>query len=453
MNLITISDLLKIVESYNQAEVEYISKTYDFAEKAHCGQYRQSGDAYITHPLNVAYILAEMHADRDTICAALLHDILEDTNITKDLLEEKFNPTIANLVDGVTKLSKMNFTSKEEMQFANTRKIITGIIEDVRIIIIKLADRLHNMRTLEFKSGFKQKENALETMEIFVPLAYYIGAYQIKNELEDLSFKYINPNLYCKIFKIKERLENDGYTYLTEMLNTIHSLLLDNNVPNEIKMRTKNVYGIYKKIESNQTVQDFDILKIHDLYALKVVVDNIEDCYKALYLTHGEFRPLNGRFKDYINSPKTNMYRSLHTTVFGPEGRLVQMQIRTSEMDRIAANGLTALWDINKGEARKVMQEELRNKFQFFKSIQHIDGMTGDNCEFVRKIKNFLLSDMVYVYNAKGEIIELPEGSSVYDFVYKTFGGTDEIIKTYVNDVQVPLNCLLKTKDRVKILK
>ena len=277
----TINDLLEVIKSYNPDEVEIIRRAYEYAEELHKGQYRQSGEPYIMHPLSVAYILAEMHADRDTVCAGLLHDTIEDTDTTKEDIAEAFNKNIANLVDGVTKLAKMNFSSKEEQNLANTRKIITGITSDVRIIIIKLADRLHNMRTLEFKSEFKQKENALETMEIFVPLAYYIGAYRIKSELEDLSLRYLKPDMYKKILEKQIKIEEESRDCLNEMLFKIQQLLNDKSVPNEIKVRTKNIYGIYKRLNEGNKLSD-----IHDLLSLKIMVDEIENCYKTLYLVH-----------------------------------------------------------------------------------------------------------------------------------------------------------------------
>ena len=444
----TIDDLLEIVRNYNPEEVDIIRKAYDYAEALHKGQYRQSGEPYITHPLNVAYILAEMHADRDTVCAGLLHDTLEDTDTTKEDIADVFNKNIANLVDGVTKLAKMNFSSKEEQNLANTRKIITGITSDVRIIIIKLADRLHNMRTLEFKSEFKQKENALETMEIFVPLAYYIGAYRIKSELEDLSLRYLKPDMYQKIAEKKLNIEASSSVYLQEMLSKIQRLLNDKSIPNEIKIRTKNIYGIYKQLNAGNKLSD-----IHDLLALKIMVDDIENCYRTLYLIHSLYHPINDKFKDYICNPKTNMYSSLHTTVFGPDNRLVQTQIRTFDMDNIASFGLTAYWDINKGEARNIMQEDLKNKYQFFKSLTEINAMFGDNREFVSQVKSELFSDKVYVYTPSGEIIELPKGSTPIDFAYKIntdIGNT--MVAAIVNNEYVPINYILHNKDRVRII-
>lgn len=244
---ITLESLIAKVSEYEPTKIDVVKKAYDYAKVLHEGQYRQSGEPYIIHPLNVAYILAEMHADIDTVCAGLLHDTLEDTHVTKEDISHDFNQTVATLVDGVTKISKMNFSSKQDQNNANTRKIITGITEDVRIIIIKLADRLHNMRTLGFKSEFKQKENSLETMDIFVPLAYYIGAYRIKSELEDLSLQYLMPDNYKRIADQKEKIEEDNKVCLQEMLLKIKELLESKEIPNEIKVRTKNIYGIYKK--------------------------------------------------------------------------------------------------------------------------------------------------------------------------------------------------------------
>lgn len=448
MNNIVIEDLIKKVKKYNPAEVEFVKKAYEYANNLHSGQVRQSGDPYITHPLNVAYILADMHADVDTVCAGLLHDTLEDTNITKEDIAHDFNQSIANLVNGVTKISKMNFSSKQDQNMANTRKIITSITEDVRIIIIKLADRLHNMRTLEFKSEFKQKENSLETMEIFVPLAYYIGAYRIKSELEDLSLRYLKPDMYKKIYEKKAKIEEDSKDCLQEMLFKIQTLLNDKTIPNEIKVRAKNIYGIYKRLNDGHKLSD-----IHDLLALKIMVDEVDNCYLTLGMIHKEYHPINDKFKDYICNPKTNMYRSLHTTVFGPEDRLVQTQIRTFEMDRIASFGLTAYWEEKKGQARYLMQEDLKAKFQFFKSLTEINSMFGDNQEFVSQVKIELFSDRIYVYTTKGDIIELPKGSTPIDFAYKLstdIGNT--MVGVFVNDEYVPIDYTLNNKDRVRIV-
>ncbi len=450
MEKITFEKFINLIKKYNDDEedINQIKKAYDYAKDLHEGQFRQSGEPYIIHPLNVAYILAEMHADTDTICAGLLHDTLEDTDITKGEIIEEFNVNVASLVDGVTKISKMNFSSKQDQNLANTRKIITGITEDVRIIIIKLADRLHNMRTLEYKSEFKQKENSMETMEIFVPLAYYIGAYRIKSELEDISLQYLYPEKYKKIEDIKSKIELDSSSCLQEMLQTIKEILNNKDIPNEIKVRTKNIYGIYKRMEEGHKLSD-----IHDLLSLKIMVDEVSNCYQTLGIIHSQYHPINDKFKDYIYNPKTNMYRSLHTTVFGPEDRLVQTQIRTFDMDKVASFGLTAYWDLSKGDARDTMQYDLKNKYQFFKSLVEINKVFGDNQEFVRQIKSELFADKIYVYTTKGDVIELPKESTPIDFAYKIhtdIGNT--MVSAIVNDKAVDADYVLHNKDRVRII-
>ena len=448
MNNIRLEDLIKKVYEYNPDAVPMVKKAYEYADILHQGQVRQSGEPYITHPLNVAYILAELHADQDTLCAGLLHDTLEDTKATKEEITRDFNSEVAKLVDGVTKISKMPFSTKKEINNANTRKIITSVMEDVRIIIIKLADRLHNMRTLEFKSEFKQKENSLETLNIFVPFAYYIGAYRIKSELEDISLRYLNLDKYKEIEDIKNNIEIDSKNCLKEMVQTIGGLLECENIPYEIKVRTKNIYGIYKRLEEGHKITD-----IHDLLSLKVMVDRIKNCYITLGMIHSQYNPINNKFKDYIYNPKTNMYRSLHTTVFGPDERLVQTQIRTFDMDKVASFGLTTYWEIRKGEARGEMQQELSEKFQFYKSLKQIDTMFSDNEEFVNQVKEELFNDKIYIYTPRGEIKELPKGSTVIDFAYSIHTAIgNSMVGAIVNDEEVSMNYQLKNKDRVKIL-
>ena len=304
------------------------------------------------------------------------------------------------------------------------------------------------MRTLGFKSEFKQKENAMETMDIFVPLAYYIGAYRIKSELEDLSLQYLYPDKYKKIEDIKLRIEDNSKHCLEEMLQTINRILTDKNIPHEIKVRTKNIYGIYKRMEQGYKLSD-----IHDLLALKVMVDTIANCYQTLGLVHSKYHPINEKFKDYIYNPKTNMYRSLHTTVFGEDDRLVQTQIRTFDMDKIASFGLTAYFDINKGNARSLMQKDLKDKYQFFKSLVEINSVFSDNKGFVNQVKRELFADKIYVYTPKGEILELPKGSTPIDFAYKIHSNIgDTMVSAAVNDKIVDVDYHLHNKDRVRII-
>ena len=448
MSEITIEKLMRKIKSYNPDAAPAVRKAYEYAKQLHEGQYRQSGEPYISHPLNVTYILAELHADCDTLCSGMLHDTLEDTTATKEEITEIFNKDVANLVDGVTKLAKMNFSSKEEQRLANTRKIITGITEDVRIIIIKLADRLHNMRTLQYKNVYKQKENAAETLDIFVPLAYYIGVYRIKSELEDLSLRYLNSSLYQKLSEEKMQIELNSEECLKEMVYKINYLLSDRDIPHEIKVRTKNIYGIYKR-----KLEGAELTDIHDLLALKIMVDEIDSCYTTLGVIHKEYKPVPKRMKDYIWNPKTNMYRSLHTTVFGPNEKIVQTQIRTFEMDKVASFGLTAYWYAMKGKARYAMQEELKNKSQFFNSLKQIDSSLDNDSDFVRQVTEELFAANVYPYTPNGDVIELPKGATIIDFAYKIDDLIGEkLIGATVNDIIVPIDYIIKNQDRIKII-
>ncbi len=447
MKSVSFEEFIKLVSEYNKEEVGAVTKAYMIAKKFHDGQKRQSGEDYITHPLCVAYILAQMKADRDTLCAGLLHDTLEDTEVTKEDLEFWFNKNVANLVDGVSKINKLHFSSKEEEEYANTRKIITGITSDARIIIIKLADRLHNMRTLQYKSEYKQKQKSIETLQIYVPFAEHLGDYEIKYELEDLSFKYLKPDIYNEISEFRNKLEEDNIDLLNDMIYKINLFLNDMNIPNEIKYKFKNIYSIYKK-----TVKGRNKDSIHDLLALKVIVDDILDCYVSMGCVHMIYKPYNQKIRDYIASPKPNMYQSLHSTVFADDNKLVQTQIRTRDMEMIASYGLTAYWHINKGNAGKVMLEDL-NKYQFFKSLNDLDYLVSDNKEFVTQIKSEVFSDRVYVYDSTGNIIELPLGSNIVDYAYKLGSNiAKHLVNAYVNNNPVLFSYVLKNGDRIHLL-
>ncbi len=442
-----LSNLIKIVGNYNKEDKIIIEKAYNFAENLHKGQVRQSGDAYITHPLEVAFILAQMHADTDTICAALLHDTLEDCDVTKEEIIEDFNEDIANLVEGVTKISKLKLPTKEENDLANTRKILISLIDDVRIIIIKLADRVHNQRTLQFKSREKQIEKSLETMEIFVPLAFYIGAYKLKTELENLSFMYLEEEIYDKYKKMSKIIEDRNKTLISDTINKINNKLITSNVEFKVSLEEKSVYEMFKRSQEGDKIS-----KANELFAIKILVNEKNDCYKILGLIHEEFKAINHKFKDYISNPKTNMYQSIHTSVFISYDKLIQIQIRTYEMDSIADFGLCSYWDINKLEARKFMQNDLRNKYQFFSSLAEMNDMLEHDADFVEQVKNELFSSKVYVYSPKGDIIELPKGSTPIDYAYKINTNVgDSMIEAFVNAKPVPLNYTLKNNDLVSI--
>lgn len=444
MNTFFLDDLLNELVNYSNDDINMIKKAYEVAFNAHSGQFRQSGEDYIIHPLNVAYILAKIRADSDTICAGLLHDTVEDTYITKDYLEVNFNSVIANLVDGVTKVTNLEYNSKAEKNNANFRKIVSSLSDDVRIIVIKLADRLHNMRTLDFKSEFKQKEKSLETLEIYAPLAYYIGAYVIKLELEELSFKYLKNDSYLKIKRdIEEVTTIFNYT-LEEMKDNVKCVLDYNKIKCNINLKTKNLYDIYKRTLLKQNITD-----IHDLYSINVTVDTIDQCYLSLGKIHSLYHPINDKFKDYICSPKTNMYQGLHTTVIGQKGQLVQIQIRTVEMNEVAFYGLSAYWVRNK---ENKMQNDLE-KFQFYQPLLEIDKLVSDNENFVNQVKNELFAEKIYIYKPSGDILELPLGSTGLDFAYKIHTDVgDKMVGLLVNGVSQNIRYRLKNKDRVFIL-
>ncbi|MBE6160834.1 MAG: bifunctional (p)ppGpp synthetase/guanosine-3',5'-bis(diphosphate) 3'-pyrophosphohydrolase [Firmicutes bacterium] len=449
--LFNFEDFKTLISIYPINEKNMIMKAYELASQLHNGQVRDSGEAYIIHPINVACILAQLGADCDTICAGLLHDTLEDTNLLKEEIKDDFNETVAELVDGVTKIKEDDHLNKKELINANTRKIITSIRSDVRIIIIKLADRLHNMRTLQYKTEIKQKENALETLKLYAPLAYYIGAYRIKSYLEDLSLKYINLEIYESLKEQIEKVDQESKEGLQEMLLKIQYLLDRDCILNDAKIRTKNVYGVYRQIQKDENVRD--IYDLHDLHSIKIMVENIPECYLTLGHIHSLYNPLNDKFKDYIFNPKTNMYKSIHTTVFGPNKMLVQAQIRTFEMDAVASFGLTYYWKFGQDDARNVMQEKLRKECKFYSSVNDINSMFSDNDDFVKHFFDETFGEQIYVYDISGNRYELPIGSTPIDFAYKlgdNFG--DKIEYAMVNQRRVPIDYELQNNDRVYIV-
>lgn len=456
--MITINDIVEKVRDKNPESIIPIMKAYSLAEFAHNGVYRESGEPYITHPLNVAMNLLNMEVyDTDALCAALLHDTVEDNkDISLEDIAKTNNKVVSELVDGVTKISRMNFSTKKEQNDANTRKLVTSLNKDLRIILIKLADRLHNMNTLDFKKPEKQVENSNETMDIFVPLAQAIGAYQVKSELEDLSFKYLDPDTYKEIVERRKKLSHLEKEMLDEIKYKIQVILKEKNIPNEILIRTKNVYNIYNKI-----CQGYEMENIYDLFYLKILVDEVEDCFRTLSIVHRYNPPINGRFKDYIYNPRTNYYQSLHTTVSTDDGRLRKIKIRTQDMDKVSAFGLSAYWNINKNKKeteiplRKTQEEtqnNIRTTLQFAKKLSEIDGTYKENADFIEELKTELLTEHVYVYKHTGEIIELPQGSTALDFACQVYPEMlDKMTGVLVNGKEVPVRTLLKNNDRVEI--
>lgn len=448
---LTFDELYEKICTYitKEDERKMISKAYLFAFEKHFGQKRLTGEDYIVHPLNVAYILSDINADAQTICAAILHDTIEDCDVTYDDIEKKFGKEIANLVNGVTKINKLKFTCDNEAVIANHRKIIVGLSEDVRILIIKLADRLHNMRTLWILSEKSQKANAKETLDILTPIAHRLGMNQIKSELEDLSLRYYKPDVYFSIVEKLNQTRKERDLIVEKMMEEVTNMLSKENITHEIKGRAKSIFSIYKKLDKGRKFSD-----IYDLLALRVFVNTEQECYQALGIIHSKFKPIPKRFKDYIAMPKTNMYQSLHTTVFGLEGYLFEIQIRTYEMDEIAERGIASHWSYKeKGSNVKAsMQNAMEQKLQFFREIMELKEEETNDEEFVRSVQEDVLKNTIYVFTPKGDVIELPQGSTPIDFAYRVHSGVgDTMVGALVNGNIVSLDYVLNDSDIVKI--
>ncbi len=440
--------LLESIKKYNNDEIERIIDAYNFAKEAHKDQFRESGEPYIIHPVNVCINLAKFHADGATLVAGMLHDVVEDTKYTLEDVENKFGSEVAKLVDGVTKISNIHFSSLDEARDANIRRIITSLNEDVRIIIIKLCDRLHNIRTLEYKAKSKQQRSALETLTIYVPLAYFIGAFRLKCELEDICLSYLKPDIYKELVDRTDKIRKDYITCIDETEKKISEILINNNIKFNMRSRIINIYNIYKKIK-----QGYKINEIHDLVNIKVILENENDCYKVLGLVHKCFPPMNYKFKDYIAVPKTNMYRSLHTTVFGPDEHIIQIQIKTIDMDNINTYGIASYWYKYQGLGAEKMQEELINNYQFITTISNLNNTIKNDKAFIGKIKDEIFTNNVYVYTANGDIVELPNGSTPIDFAYKIHSDIgNHLSKCFVNGDEVKLDYKLKNKDRIIVI-
>ena len=448
---LTIEDLIERFKKYNDnaEDIDLIKRAYQYAEKKHFGQKRISGDDYILHPLNVALILTDISADAPCMAAALLHDTIEDSDATKEEIEKLFGKEVALLVDGVTKINKLNFTSDSEASAANQRKILVGLSEDPRVIIIKLADRLHNMRTINVLSVEKQKKKARETLEILTPVAHRLGIYKIKSELEDLSLRYLKPDAYFDIVEKLNQKKTLRDEAVSKMISEVSTLLNEHNIPHEIKGRSKSIYSIYNKMAKGKRFDD-----IYDILALRVFVDTEQDCYLALGLIHSKYKPVPKRFKDYIAMPKTNLYQSLHTTVFGLDGNLFEIQIRTYEMDKIAEYGIASHWSYKEHkDGEKSAKDAIEQKLQIFRNIIELNEESNNPEEFISSVKkDILTNDVIYVYTPKGDVLELPKDSTPVDFAYKVHSEVgDHIVGAIVNDNIVTLDYKLKTGDIIKV--
>ena len=449
---VTINEVINEVKKHNRkADTKLILKAYNYANDNHKGQLRKSGEPYIIHPLQVAYILATIELDESTICAALLHDVVEDTEITHQDIINEFGQEIADMVEGVTKLGKLQqYTTVQEQQVEDYRKMFLAMGKDIRVILIKLADRLHNMRTLKFLSRDRQIANAKETMDLYAPLANRLGMYSLKWELEDLSFKYLYPEEYREIVEGIDKKRDERLIFIEKIMDKIRAELKAQHIDAEVTGRAKHLYSIYRKMKRDNKTLD----QIYDLFALRILVNSVKDCYASLGVVHELYNPMPGRFKDYISVPKSNMYQSLHTTLIGPKGTPFEVQIRTWDMHRVAEYGIAAHWaykEANKSKKSTVTVKEdklswLRESLEWQKDMQ-------DPEEFLNTLRTELFEDEVYVFTPKGDIKSLPKGATPIDFAYSIHEQIGhKMTGCKINSKMVPIVTKLKNGDIVDII-
>lgn len=441
----TIDTLINAVKSYYpDFDEALIRKAHEFAKSAHEGQMRSSGDPYIIHPLQVACTLAEMQMDLQSIITGLLHDTVEDTPVTLEMVEKEFSPDVAQLVDGVTKLSKITFKTTEEKQAENFRKMIIAMAKDIRVILVKLADRLNNMNTLEYLSPFKQKVIAQETLDIYAPIANRLGISWIKTELEDLCLRYLHPDVYYKLAQTVSKTKKERQKYIDEVCDILTEKCSDYDISVRVAGRAKHFFSIYKKMERRKV--DYD--QVYDVIAFRILVDNITECYKALGVIHATYKPVPGRFKDYIAMPKANSYQSLHTTVIGPYGERVEIQIRTEEMHNIAEKGIAAHWHYKEGKFGNK-----RENVEWVNRLLEWQKDLSDPNEFLETVKIDLFAEDVFIFTPKGEVKQLSYGATPLDFAYAVHTDVGHhCVGAKVNGKIVPLKHRLKSGDTVEVI-
>lgn len=442
-----LEDLLeKLQTNFNEKEINEIKNAYEFARKKHEGKTRLTHEPYITHPLNVALILSELNVDKTTIIASLLHEVINNGETTEEELENTFGSEIAGIVKSISTINKLELPDDKESSAIYLRKVLVGLAEDVRVLFIKLADRLHNMRTIWAVNPEKQKRKANETMNVLIPIAHRLGIYSIKSELEDLCLRYLKPDVYEDILKQLNASTEELKEVLEEMQDSISDILIEHGIKFHIKSRVKSVYSIYKKLSKGKKWSE-----IYDILALRIIVEKESDCYLAIGLIHSKFHPLPKRFKDYIAMPKENMYQSLHTGVFGIDGQIFEIQVRTHEMDEIAEKGIASHWSYKEKGTQKI-QSMMEQKLQIFRNIIEAYNETDNDLDFANQVNADIIGELIYVFTPKGDVVELPKGATPIDFAYRIHSRVGETtVGAIVNDEIVPLSYELKDGDVIKI--